>query len=99
MKKKARSLREELELGFGGGSKLRMFLHLALNPKEAYTKYAIVKATGLRTPSVDDQLKVLLELGWINENSFRPRTFRINAENQIVKLLLEFLKKARYLEP
>jgi len=42
MKAKDRSVWKQLELGFGGGSKFRVLLHLALNPKEAFTKYALV---------------------------------------------------------
>ncbi|MEM1586716.1 MAG: hypothetical protein QXX99_00455 [Candidatus Bathyarchaeia archaeon] len=45
-----RGILEELELGFGGGKKFRVLVHLALNPDKAFTKYALAKATGLRTP-------------------------------------------------
>ncbi len=96
MKAKDRSVWKQLELGFGGGSKFRVLLHLALNPKEAFTKYALVKATGLRTPSVESQLKTLVELGWAKEYSFTPKTYQVNAESEIVKLILELLQRARY---
>jgi hypothetical protein len=96
MKPKERSIWEELESGFGAGSKFRVLLHLALNPKEACTKYALVKATGLRTPSVESQLKALLELNWVKEYSFTPKTYQINIENEAVKQLLEFFQKIRY---
>jgi len=96
MKTSERSIWQELELGFGGGSKFRVLLHLTLNPKETFTKYALVKATGLRTPSVESQLKTLLELNWVKEYPFTPKTYQINPENEAVKHITEFLQKAKY---
>ncbi|MEM1606781.1 MAG: winged helix-turn-helix domain-containing protein [Candidatus Bathyarchaeia archaeon] len=81
----------ELELGLGGGKRLRVLIHLALNPDKAFTKYALAKHTGLRTPSVDRRLKILVELGWVKENKFKPKTYQINLENETVKALLDFL--------
>lgn len=85
---------EDLELGLGGGKKFRVLVHLALNPDKAFTKYALAKATGLRTPSIDRYLKTLVKIGWIKENQFEPRTYQINIENRIVKILVEFLLEA-----
>jgi hypothetical protein len=97
MKTKDQSIWEELELGFGGGSKFRVLLHLILNPKKAFTKYALVKATGLRTTSVNSQLKTLLELNWVKEYSFTPRTYQINLENEVVNHVLEFFQKIKHI--
>jgi len=90
-----RSIWEELELGLGGGKKFRVLVHLLLNPDKAFTKYALTKATGLRTPSIERRLKTLVDLGWVRENKFKPRTYQINLENEIVKLLLDFFQKLR----
>ncbi|MEM1507685.1 MAG: hypothetical protein QW294_04195 [Candidatus Bathyarchaeia archaeon] len=90
-KKRIENIWEELELGLGGGKKLRVLIHLALNPDRAFTKYALAKYTGLRTPSVDRRLKILVDLGWVKENRFKPKTYQINTENEAVKALLEFL--------
>jgi len=98
MKTREQNIWRELELGFGGGSKFRVLLHLILNPKETFTKYALVKATGLRTPSVESHLKTLLELNWIKEYSFTPKTYQINLENEVVKYILEFFQKAKYIK-
>jgi len=95
---KARTVWEELESGLGGGSKFRVLLHLALNPKETFTRYALVRATGLRTPSVESQLEVLLELGWIKDYAFTPRTYQINLENELVKNVLELFQHIRHLK-
>lgn len=95
-KNRERTIWEELELGFGGGGQFRVLLHLALNPAQVFTKYALVKATGLRTPSVDSQLKALLQLNWVKQYPFTPRTYQINLENEVVKHLLEFFENIRY---
>ena len=92
-----RNIWEDLEDGFGGGSRFRILLHLALHPEKAYTKYALVKATGLRTPSVGEQLRILVNMGWVKEYPFTPRTYQINADHEIVKCFLEFLEKIRRL--
>lgn len=90
-----RSIWDELEVGLGGGKKFRLLLQLALNPEKAFTKYALAKATGLRTPSIDRHLKTLIEIGWVKENLYKPRTYQINLENRTVKMLLEFLEKIK----
>lgn len=92
---KRRSLLEELELGLGGGKKFRVLVHLALNPDRAFTKYALAKVTGLRTPSIDRRLKTLVEIGWVKENQYMPKTYQINLENETVKILMEFFQKMR----
>ena len=91
-----RTIWKELELGLGSGSKFRVILHLALNPEEAFTKYALVKVTGLRTPSVESQLKTLIELGWVKEYPFTPKTYQINLENKLVTQIHQFLQKLKY---
>lgn len=90
MKKKERTIWEELESGLGCGRGFRVLLHLVLNPDKAFTKYSLAKLTGLRTPSVDRRLKVLVELGWVKVNEFKPKTYQVNLENQIVKRLMLF---------
>lgn len=87
-----RNIWEELELGLGGGKKFKLLLHLALNPEKAFTKYSLSKATGLRTPSVERRLKALMEIGWVKENPYKPKTYQINLENEVVAMLVRFLK-------
>lgn len=92
---KERTIWEELEIGLGGGKKFRVLAHLLLNPDKAFTKYSLAKTTGLRTPSVNMRLKILVELGWVKENEFKPKTYQINVENETVKILLELFHKLR----
>ena len=95
MKSKQLTIWDELELGFGGGSKFRILLQMLLNPNETFTKYALVRATGMQTPSVESQLKVLLKIGWIKEYAFTPKTYQINLANDVVKEISEVFQKIR----
>jgi Fic family protein len=91
--RKARRIWEELEKGFGSGAKFRILMHLILNQKEAFTGYNLVKVTGLRTPAVANQLRLLLNLGWIKEDTkshFSSMSYRINLENDFVKHVASF---------
>ncbi len=98
MKSKEHDIWETLEKGFGGGSKFRILAHLILHPDEAFTRYALVKATGLRTPTVEEHLKVLVELGWIKQYPFTPRTYQINLENEVAKEVSKMFQRLKYLE-
>lgn len=93
-----RDLWRELEEGFGGGTRFRILLHLALHPDKTYTKYGLVKATGVRTTSVGEHLKNFVEMRWIKEYPFTPKTYQINVEHPIVKNFLEFLEKIKRLD-
>jgi hypothetical protein len=84
-KKLARSIWEKLELGLGSGANFRILLHMIMHHNNSFTKYALVKATGIRTPSVNKQLKVLCELEWVKEYKFTPVTYQINMENNVVR--------------
>ncbi|MEM2320523.1 MAG: hypothetical protein QXS79_01350 [Candidatus Bathyarchaeia archaeon] len=94
-KETRRDVWEELELGLGGGKKFKVLIHLALNPEKAFTKYALAKATGLRIPSIERRLKTLIEIGWVKENQYKPKTYQINLENEMVRMIIEFLQKIR----
>ena len=96
MKARRVSIWEELELGFGC-SKLRVIMHLLRNPKEAYTRYAIVKATGLRTSTVESQLERLVEIGWVVKHKFTPATYQANMENEAVREVYSFIQKVKRL--
>jgi len=91
MKSEKRDTLQELEQGLGVGSKFRVTLHLILNNNEAFTKYALVKATGLKTHVVEEQLETLVELGWVKAHSFTPATYQTNMENEVVTRFHEFL--------
>ena len=84
-----RTVWSELEAGLGSGAQFRVLLHLAMHPEETFTKYALVKATGLRTPSVTEQLKRLYDLGWVKKHGSSLVTHQICLENEVVRLIHE----------
>jgi len=96
MRSEDRRLWRELELGFGGGTKFRVTRHLIQNHKEAFTKYGLVKATGLKTDVVESQLETLLKINWVRQYPFTPATYQINLENEVVKQVLDLFQKLRY---
>ena len=96
--KLAMNIWEELELGLGGGAMFRVILTLTLKPNDSFTKYALVKATGLRTPDITSQLKTLLELGWIMEDNGTALTltsYRTNLENKVVKIISDLVRNMK----
>jgi Fic family protein len=80
---------DELEAGLGSGAQFRILLHLAIHPEEAFTKYALDKATGLRTPTVTKQLERLSKLGWVKKHESSPVTYQVCLENEVVRLIYE----------
>jgi len=86
-----RTIWDELEAGLGSGAQFRVLLHLILKPEEAYTKYGLVKATGLRTPAVTEQLERLSELGWVKKHESSPATYQAYLENEVVRLIHELI--------
>jgi len=54
----------------------------------------LVKWTGLWTPEVDKQLKLLIELRWIKEDSATPfsdTSYTVNLGNVSIKWLIELI--------
>jgi len=86
---------DELEVGLGCGAQFRVLLHLILKPEEVYTKYGLVKATGLRTPAVTQHLERLVELSWAKKRNSSPASYQINLENETVKLIQNLLSELK----
>ena len=84
--RRPRTIWGELEAGLGTGPRFRVLLYLALHPEESFTKYALVKATGLRTPAVTEQLERLSELGWIKRHESSPARHQISLNNEVARL-------------
>jgi hypothetical protein len=87
---------EELEAGLGSIGKLRIMRALARRKDEAYTKYALERATGLKPVDMRNDLKTLTQINWVKEHPYRPKKYRINTDNPTVSHLIDFFIKARY---
>lgn len=84
---------EEIELGLGSVGRLRILRKMVEKPDEYFTKYSLERATGLKPIDVRRDLEVLLSLNWIKEYGYDPKRYRINVENEAVKIIAEFLRK------
>ena len=88
-------IEKTIEAGLGSSGRLKLMRYLSRNP-EGMTKYAI-EQSGLRYGDVTANLRVLVEIGWVEELPTQPRKYRINLDNGIVNALIEFFQKSGYL--
>lgn len=83
----------EVEEGLGSVGKIRILRVLMFKPEECFTKYMLERATGLKPKDVRKSLEALTRLGWVVENPCDPKTYRINMENEKVKVLFEAFRR------
>jgi hypothetical protein len=82
---KPRNSWEEIELGLGSVGKLRILRVMLEKPNEAFTKYALEKATKLKPVDVRTNIRALVEVEWVKEypypkkREFRDRLAAINS--------------------
>ncbi|MFB0502240.1 MAG: hypothetical protein ACETWE_00200 [Candidatus Bathyarchaeia archaeon] len=95
MSNSTREMLRDLEMGFDG-SKIRIIAHLVLDSEDSFTKYALVKASGLKTSEVTRQLETLLELGWVRKHlGSRVETYQANLEKPVVNWILDLLRNVK----
>jgi Fic family protein len=80
----------------GSVGRLKILRVLVEKPDEAVTKYSLEKSTKLKPVDVRADLKVLVEVGWVKEYPYQPRTYKINLENELVKHFSKFFQEIRY---
>jgi len=93
MRVKARDVWEDVEEGLGSVGKIRILREMVFNPEQHFTKYMLERATGLKPRDVRKSLQTLIDLGWVLENPCDPKTYRLNVEDETVKLIIEFFRK------
>jgi len=86
---------KEVETGLGSVGKIRILRTMLEKPGEVYTKYGLERATGLKPVDVRSDLKALIEIGWVKEHQYDPKTYEVNMERSVVKHLHEFFKRIR----
>lgn len=87
---------KDIERGLGSVGRIRILRRMIESSDEFFTKYALERRTGLKPVDVRSNLKVLVELDWVKEYPYDPRTYRVNMENETVRLLAEFFRKVKY---
>ena len=88
-----KEIQKVLERGLGSKGRLRIIITLAKN-SEGLSKYMLERLTGIRSKPLSADLSILLNLGWVREETDHVKKYYLCFENDIVKHLLEFLKKA-----
>ena len=88
---------DETETGLGSISKLKILRILTRNKDETFTKYALEKMTGLKSIAVRNNLKTLTQIQWVKEYLYKPKKYKINLENPVVKHLIAFFREVKYI--
>ncbi len=88
---------DEIETGLGGISKLKILRILTRNKEETFTKYALEKMTGLKPIAVRNNLKTLTQMQWVKEYPYKPKKYKINLKNPVVKHLIDFFREVKYI--
>jgi len=88
-------IEKTIEVGLGSSGRLKLLRALSKSP-EGMTKYAI-EQSGLRYGDINANLRVLVEIGWVEELPTQPRKYRINLDNGTVNALIDFFQKTGYL--
>jgi len=81
-----------IERGLGSVAKIRILR--ILSREGGLTRYLIQQRSGLRWNSVITSLSDLVEIGWVIEVQTNPQKYRINYDDETVRLLMEFLSRA-----
>jgi len=87
---------KEVEIGLGSIGRLRILREMIEKSDEYFTKYTLEKKTGLKPVDVRSNLKILLDLNWVKEYEYDPKTYKIDMGNEGVSLIAEFFRKIKH---
>ena len=87
----------EVEKGLGSSGRIKILRYLIEHPTRQFTRYSLRRSTGLSTEELTRHLQVLVELGWIRQFPHEPKTYQINMENRVVKVIIKFFWDLRKL--
>lgn len=87
------SVWDDVEAGLGSPGRIRILRALLKKPGECFTKYALERLTGLKPVDIRRDLSVLVGLGWVKENPYDPKTYEINMDNEVVKVIADFFRR------
>jgi len=85
----------EIEAGLGSVGRLKIMREMLEKPDEYFTRYMLERKTGLKPVDVRSNLKILTGLNWIKEYNYDPKTYKVNIEDEAVRLIAEFFRKIR----
>jgi len=82
-------------MGLGSVGRLRILREMIEKPNEYFTRYMLERKTGLKPVDVRSNLKILIDLSWVKEYAYDPKTYKVNMENEAVRFIAEFFRKIR----
>lgn len=91
-----RETRQKIETGLGTIGRIKIMAELAKKPNGSFTKYALLKGTGLKRSDLKENLRQLITIDWIKEYKSIYPAYQINLVNPTVQLLSDFFKKSGY---
>jgi biotin synthase-like enzyme len=92
-----RAIKREIDVGLGTIGRIKIMAELAKKPNESFTKYALLKGTGLKRSDLKENLAHLVAINWVKEYKSVYPKYQINLDNPRVQLLSDFLKKSGYI--
>ena len=87
---------KEVEIGLGSIGRLRILREMIEKSDEYFTKYTLEKKTGLKPVDVRSNLKILTDLDWVKEYAYDPKTYKVDMDNEAVRLIAEFFRKIKH---
>jgi hypothetical protein len=84
---------EILVAGLGSPTKLKILMLLSKS-RDPLSRYMVDTRAWVNDRDAVRALRALVELGWVLEIPVKPVKYRLNAENEIVKYLIEFFSRA-----
>jgi hypothetical protein len=85
-----------IEKGLGSPGKLKILRLLLSHPDHLFTRYEIGKKVPLRPVDIRNDVKLLVDLGWIKELMIHPRKYSINLDDPIIQELRHFFRTIKY---
>jgi hypothetical protein len=89
--------KREIEEGLGTIGRIKVMAELAKEPNESFTKYSLLKGTGLKRSDLNENLRHLTYINWVKELRAIHPMYQINLDNPIVRLLYDFFKESEYI--
>ncbi|MCS7374310.1 MAG: hypothetical protein NDF56_04960 [archaeon GB-1845-036] len=91
-------IRGEIEKAICRVSNLRIIGVMASHPSKTFTRYTLKKNTLLNLRDVENALRRLVEIGWVEElNMGGIKVYRLNLGNVKVHETIKFLKNVKYI--
>ena len=88
---------EDIEKALASLGKLRILRILMKTPDHAFTRYEIGKKTPLNQTDIKNNVKTLVEVGWVKELTTQHlQKYSINLDNEVVSQLYDCFKKIKY---